>query len=433
MGRGNRLAFVRFASAIGIAAAMGVGVGCSAILGITDGTPYPPEASSDDAPARDDGMSADGGADVSGGGDGDATAVDSGVDSADSAMQGDDVSETDAPDAPGEDATDAPANDAPAEACTPDLTFCQNRCKPGTDSCGVMWNCTGTCAPGEGCAPDGTCICVSDPNWCNNRCGMTTDNCGRMINCPGCAGGLACTNGACGCTAESTTMACGSNQCNSVQNNCMQTVNCGVNGTTLCPSGQQCDTSASPFTCCTLGTCAGRCNAMISDNCGGHLTCPSNGCPAGQVCDLATTDCCTQVNNCGNSCGGSASDGCGNQVSCSCSSPDVCYGGTCCTPDPTAACTSNCHGNCGQYLMSCCGGTDGGGAEEAPACVPSGGLCNVAVPCCSTGTVCAPFEPYFLVMGGGGPGPDSMPPFDSSMPPMDSSMPPIDSGPARCP
>jgi hypothetical protein len=402
------LPFARFAFAMMVAAAASTAAGCGWVLGIDDGKPYPPDGAQLDAPLPDSSMRGEGGSDGSGGGDADVAIVDSAGDAADTTTAGDDSSPPDAgadalADAPADVMPDAPATDGPVEGCSPDLTFCQNRCKPGTDSCGVLWNCTGTCAPGEGCAPDGTCICVSDPNWCNNRCGMTMDNCGKMVDCGGCSGGAMCTNGACGCTAETTAQACGSNQCGSVTNNCTQTVNCGVNGTTGCAAGQECTTSGGVSTCCQLGTCAGRCNVQISDNCGGTLTCPSNGCPAGQECDLSTTACCSPTNNCGNQCNVSVSDGCGRAISCSCASGVCTANNLCCVPNGT--CSGNCLDNCGQQSQACCGGMDAGKDDGPPMCLGQGLMCGPSVtePCCPGLSCLAAIVPFIVPFSGGGP------------------------------
>jgi hypothetical protein len=418
MKRGNRLASPgRFARAIMVLAACAAAAGtagCGSLLGIDDGTPFP----DGDVVPGDDGNSGD--FDVYVANDGTTeTGVDAAGEAGDTATGGDDVTLQDSREetAPAGDATDAPRADAPAEACTPNFTFCQNRCKPGTDSCGIYWMCSGTCAPGEGCALDGQCICSPDPHWCDNRCGPTTDNCGNMITCPNCAGGQTCTNGACGCVAESNQMACGSNQCNSVKNNCMQTINCGVNGTTGCAAGQECTSSN---TCCTLATCAGRCNTMISDNCGGMLSCPANGCPGGDVC--YQTNCCMPVNNCGSQCGISVSDNCGGSIACTCSS-GVCYQGSCCTPNGT--CNGNCIDNCGQQSQACC---DAGGPPfdgGMPPCVPQGSMCMGApYPCCAPYTCRSGIVPlierffrWFGVTGDGLPGPDGGMLPDAGLPP----------------
>jgi hypothetical protein len=72
-------------------------------------------------------------------------------------------------------------------------------------------------------------------------------------------------------------------------------------------------------------------------------------------------------------------------------------------------------------------------------CLGTGQVCLPAGEPCCTGTCGGPIVPFFLVTGGGGPGPDGplfdgpTGPPDTSMPPMDSTMPPIDSGPLVCP
>ncbi len=405
MGRENRLACKRAAFFVVLLGWVSVTVGCGALLGIDDGVPYGSEASTRDTAPGKDAASAETTPDV---GDEDAGIV------ADTGSGEDQVS---APDSAEE--ADAPAEatlpDAPSEACTPDLTFCQNRCKPGTDSCGVYWDCTGSCAPGEGCTPDGRCICAPDPNWCADRCGVTKDNCGNSIDCMGCEGGVACTNGACGCAAESNSAACGANQCGAATNNCKQSVNCGVNGTTGCAAGQTCLTGATANTCCTLGTCTGRCNASISDNCGGTLTCPTNGCPAGQVCDLATTSCCIPQNTCGNQCNVAVSDGCGGKVQCACSAGTCGSNNQCCVPNGT--CSGSCLDNCGQQSQACCGKPDAGMDEGAPPmCLPRGSPCSTPEPCCP-GLTCLLFRREVTPNGaGGGSLPDGPVILDSSTP-----------------
>jgi hypothetical protein len=100
------------------------------------------------------------------------------------------------------------------------------------------------------------------------------------------------------CIPESNDAACGANECNSVENNCGQTVNCGVGGSTSCGAGQAC---LANDTCCVLATCGNRCNTTIADHCGGTTACPPL-CSTGEVCNEMTKTCCTRDGGCSGPC-----------------------------------------------------------------------------------------------------------------------------------
>jgi len=160
MGRKSHFASWRAALAIFVCGAAAA-LGCANLLGIDDGIPAT-DASQSDAMTSESAASDD--ADVT------ASLSDSTV-----VGEGDDHTlPSEASNADGDDSlgqTDALRSDArddardtgidAFEACTPNETFCQNRCSPGTDSCGVQWNCPNNCPTGWGCNPvNSQCLCT---------------------------------------------------------------------------------------------------------------------------------------------------------------------------------------------------------------------------------------------------------------------------------
>lgn len=153
------------------------------------------------------------------------------------------------------------------------------------------------------------------------------------------------------CVAESTSAACGSNECGTVTNNCSVSVSCGVGGTSNCPSGQTCIMNMGVQTCCTPTTsCGNLCNITTTNSCGQPLQC--GGCAFG-VCDPRNNTCCM----------------------------------------PNGTCGGPCVDNCGQNDSNCC---DAGMTMDAmpPPCTPLGDQCGGGQPpCCNSGICAAPPSP----------------------------------------
>jgi hypothetical protein len=231
-------------------------------------------------------------------------------------------------------------------ACTPDLNWCTTHCGTGPDNCGQPRGCSSLCPQGESCIAN-SCTCTPDPTWCNGRCGETTDNCGNKIDCLSCEAGVACYSNVCGCMPDAPSTTCSGKQCASALNNCNLAVNCGVQNSTECASGEYCLASD---TCCTpddTTACGGKCQVSVTDNCGLSVPCPQT-CP----------------NN------------------------GVCLKGNCCTP---SGCGGSCIDNCGQKNSSCCPVTpppDAGSPPPDAGTTPpvdSGGGCGAAGASCATG------------------------------------------------
>jgi hypothetical protein len=252
---------------------------------------------------------------------------------------------------------------------------------------------------------------------CGGACHKCADGkmCGVAGDCAS-AGAICDPAGVC-CVPQSTAMLCGTNNCGSLINNCMQTVVCGNNGGACASAAQACVNNR----CCdTMDTvCNGRCG-MVTNACGQTFDC--GGCAAGSHCDSGLHSCCTDpstacgaqpcgtiMNSCGQTvqCGNAGAcadstnytcmsdaccktaafacsgvpachnvdDGCGNSYTCgSCSGVQVCNPATlsCCTP---TACTG-----CGAGYTDGCGNTCG---------CPGSQICNSAHACVCPAVPCA--------------------------------------------
>jgi hypothetical protein len=317
MGRGVRVTPARFA-VVAILAAMGLApLACGSLLGIDAGKLLDPDASTFD-PVLDGQAPLD--------------------------------SET-AKDA----SSDVIAYVAPdAAPCQPDLSWCTTHCGPGLDNCGQMRDCPNDCPTGQRCLGN-KCQCQPDQEYCidTGACLATTDNCGNAVTCGACDGGVTCFSGACGCMPEPATQACGAQQCGQATNNCQQTVNCGVSGTSACATGEVC---LADNTCCTPDNetvCASRCQTTVTNNCNQQLACPQT-CPNNGVC--LNTECCT----------------------------------------PNGTCSGACMDNCNQFSQACCPATADGGSpapdsgsspppDSGPSCSGSGSSCSLG---CCQGLLC---------------------------------------------
>jgi hypothetical protein len=220
-------------------------------------------------------------------------------------------------------------------------------CGPNGDGCGHQINC-GSCATpqycggggyskcggvigfstdgGPLCAPATTCLAGQD-------CGVASDGCGGTVTCgPGCTAPAFCGGGG--------FSKCGGN------------INVAPDGAAVC----------TPMTSCPAGDDCG----VVSDGCGGTITCGS-GCTAPAFCGGGGFNKCGG-NNGMNADGGSlcspmncqqlgydcgvAGDGCGGQLTCgtgSCTAPAFCGGGG----------------------FNKCGGNIANGRDGAPLCTPT--------------------------------------------------------------
>jgi hypothetical protein len=260
------------------------------------------------------------------------------------------------------------------DACA-DPNYCATHCAPGIDNCGLQRNCTDNCPSNRTCDPTtGNCTCMTAAGWCSGRCDSIQDNCGNTVMCPMCEGGLLCTSNTCGCVPLPNP--CGSQQCGQVLDSCGHPVTCGNNG--LCASGGICDADAG--TCCTPSPnpCGGRCNVSVDNGCGQMVACPPT-CGSPEVCD-PTGSCCSPV-SCGNSCG-TVSNGCGGMMSCGCGMNQVCYSGQCCTPNGNP-CSPNCYDNCGQPVACCPEGGPPDGGPDGGSCGQVGAQCLGGQGCCT--------------------------------------------------
>ncbi|MGZ3426685.1 MAG: hypothetical protein ACXVCV_08560 [Polyangia bacterium] len=219
------------------------------------------------------------------------------------------------------------------------------------------------CAVGKACAAGGDCastfcnvtthLCVA--NQCQDGvkdggeadvdCGGPSQACPRCAVGKTCAGGSDC-NSAGGAVCSGGGTCCqpsgvcgGGEQCGTGIDNCGQTINCGNNGA--------CADAGKPYCkggCCSpyndgAGACAGKQCGSIPDGCGTTYACGT--CAAGSTCSGAPSyQCCAGA---GTACSGlpgctMVSTACGT-ITCPCSSGQVCYGGSCCTP---AVCGRSC-------------------------------------------------------------------------------------------
>ena len=345
MRRDLRPSFARLAVAGTAATLLCMPLACGALLGIDDGSPVGDAA----VAAPDSDFAIDAASDAAN--DGAIDGANDGASSSDGTFQPDGGFHVDA-----------------EAGCTPDLSWCNTHCGTGPDNCNVTRACPSDCSPGQACVSN-ACACQSNPNWCAGRCLGTTDNCGQGMACPSCAAGVTCFNGACGCMPDAPTKTCGTQQCGQATNNCGLTVNCGLNGTTACPSNEVC--LAATNQCCApdnASACGNQCQVTVTNNCGQTVACPQT-CPNNGVCVKAQ----------------------------------------CCTP---SACSGNCVDNCGQQNASCCFAPPdsgqpppidaGGGQGDAGSCTAGGSKCASSAACC-TG-MCGYFGSCVPTCGGpGGP------------------------------
>ncbi|MBI4812216.1 hypothetical protein HY798_02060 [Candidatus Falkowbacteria bacterium] len=134
---------------------------------------------------------------------------------------------------------------------------------------------------------------------------------------------------------------------------------------------------------CNPTTCSGGQNCC-NNACCSYACCNSSCCTSGQICHTTTGACCSQSWSAWSACGGctptcdqsctgsqSRSDGCGSTQtqSCTiaatgCSSPEVCYNHSCCTPQTCASLNKNCGDwadGCGGTVTCTAGATDHSG------------------------------------------------------------------------
>ncbi|MCK5803167.1 MAG: hypothetical protein KAI66_10060 [Lentisphaeria bacterium] len=303
--------------------------------------------------------------------------------------------------------------------CTPN---CSGR-ECGTDGCGGS---CGSCGANEECTA-GTCECEASHADCDNNGSCECDVSGPNI----------CHNNTC-CTPNCSGRECGTDGCGGSCGNCESGETCNGSGICVCDATHadcdsdgscECDTSGTNVchnnACCTPATCgANNCNT-INDGCGGTMEC--GGCDAGETCNAGTCECdanhadcdsngscecdtsgtnvchdsacCTPVDPCGAGICEWASDGCGNLVDCGgCGAGETCNAGTCeCDAthedcDSNGSCECDTSGTSFCHLSSCCTpdcsgkdcGDDGCGGT-CGSCVPVNEVCNVSGQC-----VCAP-------------------------------------------
>lgn len=280
--------------------------------------------------------------------------------------------------------------DTPVSNCTPDPTWCENRCGDVTDNCNEIRHCSSDCGTNNTCDPTThQCSCQPITGLCDLKCDTITSNCNTTLDCGDCPtdGGapLTCTSNACGCMPDPVSTTCNALnlKCGTAVNNCKQTVLCGNFG--ACPNGG--DVCQAGGVCCTpnnAAVCAGKCGGeVVTNSCGQQIACPAT-CPSGQVC--TGTTCCTPTNNAcaGKNCGTAVNE-CGQTISCgACTAPYTCGSNDVCSCTPTTACSaSTCNATtdgCGNTLN--CAGFCADYCPNGGSCLASGIChCIVTQPC----------------------------------------------------
>ncbi len=242
--------------------------------------------------------------------------------------------------------------DSTGGCCAPesDGAFCSRHGKncgsfSGTDNCGVARtaNCGASCGACKSCVSN---VCTNDAAGSESTCGVCQDcnSSGACANVAtgqtdvGCASPNVCNGGSC-CSPETDAAFCARNgkNCGSFSG----TDNCGVARTADC------------------GASCGACKSCVSNVCtndaaGSESTCGvCQDCNSGGACANVTT----------------------GQTDVGCASPNVCNGGSCCTPETDAAFCSRNGKNCGSYS-----GTDNCGVARTASCGSCGdGVCETCV------------------------------------------------------
>ena len=237
-------------------------------------------------------------------------------------------------------------------SCGTGTKKCGTKCVPTdrNNGCSDLANCS-PCAASETCVGSPTkCACVPNNDACAGKnCGSVVNNCGQMVSCGNCTAPQTCngggTSGMCGCTKKTCTGLCGP-----------QPDGCG--GTLQCPA------CCVPKTTCSATDCG-----MVSNNCGGMLSCKApKTCAASDCGKTIDTGCGTTVNcpacpctDNGTACSGkvcgTAVNNCGATVTCQ---PNACTA----LPETIVSCKSNqCVLDCpqGATPLSC-------STASAPAC-----------------------------------------------------------------
>lgn len=214
------------------------------------------------------------------------------------------------------------------QCCEP---FCQGR-ECGDDGCGGT---CGSCQDGKTCFLNTCCT----PNCNGLECG--DNGCGGQ--CGQCGDGLPCMAGTC-CVPV-----CGSAKCG--EDSCGRPEGCGKCAVGFrCKDGECCKQQCAGMECGDDG-CGGTCGECASDRFCESGTCRPKGCE-GRWCGIGIG---------GVDCG-----------TCKTAQGEICYAGSCCTPD------------CGDDLSGKICGTDG--------CGGSCGSCEGDKVCCFDGSTCCPAE-----------------------------------------
>lgn len=206
------------------------------------------------------------------------------------------------------------------------------------------------------------------------------------------------------CSPNSISVTCQGHNCNTIENNCGQSVPCGSAGGSQCEHTTDiCELDSS--TCCTPDppsvTCNDQCGVTLTNNCGQSVDCAcgdSGVCLSGVCCSPAS-----DVEWCANRCG-SLDNNCGQPVDCGGCDGGICTNNSCnCNPDPPA---TTCAGmscgwvqnNCNQLVPCGISGTTNcpGGqeceADSGTCCTPNpapcDGVCDTTVLNCGQVVSC---------------------------------------------
>jgi hypothetical protein len=183
-------------------------------------------------------------------------------------------------------------------------------------------------------------ICSCTPDCSNKSCG-TDLHCNSAV-CGSCFAGQFCNDGAgaCQCAPQCDGKSCGPDGCGGTCGNCDP-------GLTCLPGG----------TCCTP-QCSGK--SCGPDGCGG--TC-NPGCGPGDTCNASGQCVCVPRTSCGVACG-VISDGCGGTLSCKpCTCSPSCTGKRCGAGD---GCGGQCMGYCTKAGYACTDDGNGPYCARAP-------------------------------------------------------------------
>lgn len=299
--------------------------------------------------------------------------------------------------------------DLATNSCTLPKTTCTAlgaECGTVKDSCGNYLDCPDTnpkgCAAGKECDPDTHACKDCQPVTCKDlgfECGFAWLGCGQDVpanhtDCGGCApagdGGTRVCNAVfhvCEpqCTPKTAPQLCADAktkrgvECGVISNGCGGTVSCDSVAGFGCAAGEscgvrgianRCDKKQPPDECKALGK---NCGTIKSACTGLDVSCGD--CPTGEVCNAngvcgkpCTPKTCA-VDFVGKECG-TFDDGCGSTVKCGNCASGVCNQttNTCCA---ASTCAANYPGKCGNDLANGCG------SSSLDCVCPNGTTCTV--------------------------------------------------------